>query len=50
MKKIKKLNGVVSEYNGIVARFKKDPSKENQDLLDGVLAKLHSEVNEVLSD
>lgn len=50
MKKIKKLNAVVQEYNGVVARYKKDPSQPNQALLDEVLSRLHAEVNEVLSD
>lgn len=50
MKKIKKLNGAVQNYNGIVARFKKDPSKENQGLLDEALARLKQEVDEVLID
>lgn len=50
MRKIKKLNGVVAEYNGIVARLKKDPSEDNRKLLDETLNRLHIEVNEVLSD
>ena len=43
MKKIKKLNGAVQNYNGVVTRFKKDPSKENQGLLDEALARLKQE-------
>ena len=50
MKKLKKLNETVREYNGIMARFSKDRSKENQALVDEVIAKLKAEVDEVLVD
>lgn len=48
MKKLKDLNEVVRAYNGIMARYKKDPSKENQTLVDECLSRLKKEVDEVL--
>jgi len=50
MKKFKKLNEVVREYNGVAARFTKDKSKENQALLDDVMSRLKEAANEVIID
>ena len=48
MKKLKQLAGVLQEFNGLVARTKKDPSDENRKLLDECLLRLKKEVDEVL--
>lgn len=48
MKKLKPLVDVIREFNGLVARTKKDPNKENKDLLEGCLVRLKDAVNEVL--
>jgi len=49
-KKLKKLNEVVREYNGVMARFTKDKSKENEALLNDVLSRLKQEADEVIID
>ena len=48
MRKFKKLNDIVREYNGVTARFTKDKSKENQALFDDVFARLKEAANEVI--
>jgi|JI7StandDraft_1071085.scaffolds.fasta_scaffold00121_71 hypothetical protein len=48
MKKFKQLAVVLQEFNGLVARTKKDPSKENRELLDDCLLRLKQEVDQVL--
>ena len=50
MKKYKKLNETVREYNGVAARFSKDKSAENKALLDDVMARLKEAANEVIID
>lgn len=44
MKKLKALNEIVRQYNGLIARTKKDPSNENKEALNDVIAKLKQEV------
>lgn len=48
MKKLKQLAGVLQEFNGLMARTKKDPSEENRKLLDDCLLRLKQRVDEVL--
>ncbi len=48
MRKLKNLAGVLQEFNGLMARTKKDPSEENRRLLDECLLKLKQRVDEVL--
>ena len=48
MKKLKQLAGVLQEFNGLMARTKKDPSEENRRLLDDCLVRLKQRVDEVL--
>jgi hypothetical protein len=49
-KKLRNLNEVVKEYNGVMARYSKLKSKENEALLNTVLSKLAFEANEVIID
>jgi hypothetical protein len=48
LKKIKQLVPVLQEFNGLVARTKKDPSEENRKMLDECLVRLKQRVDEVL--
>lgn len=48
MKRLKALASVVQEFNGLMARTKKDPSDENRKLLDDCLVRLKEKVDEVL--
>jgi hypothetical protein len=48
LRKLKNLAGVLQEFNGLMARTKKDPSEENRRLLDECLLKLKQRVDEVL--
>jgi len=48
MKRLKQLMSVVQEFNGLVARTKKNPSEENRKLLDECLVRLKEKVDEVL--
>lgn len=48
VKKIKQLVPVLQEFNGLVARTKKDPTEENKKLLDACLLRLKQKVDEVL--
>ena len=48
MKKLKQLAGVLQEFNGLMARTKKNPSEENRKLLDDCLLRLKQRVDEVL--
>jgi len=50
LKKYKKLNETVREYNGVAARFTKDKSAENKALLDDVMSRLKEAANEVIID
>jgi len=50
MRKFKKLNEIIREYNGVAARLTKDKSKENQALFDDVFARLKEAANEVILD
>jgi hypothetical protein len=49
MKKLKQLIGVVQEFNGLMARMKKEPSTENKKLVDDCLVRLKEKVDEVLA-
>lgn len=48
MKRFKQLAGVLQEFNGLMARTKKDPSEENKRLLQDCLLRLKEKVDEVL--
>jgi len=48
MKKLRDLNEVVREYNGLLARYKKNQDGENQALLDACLQRLKVEADKVL--
>lgn len=50
MKRLKQLNGVVRQYNGLAARTAKDPSEENKTLLKECLDELKQKVDEVMVD
>lgn len=50
MKKLKRLNDTIREYNGIMARYSKDRSDENEALVKDVIARLNVEVEGVLID
>lgn len=49
MKRLKQLANVLQEFNGLMARTKKDPSDENKKLLDDSLRRLKEKVDEVLA-
>lgn len=49
MKRLKQLANVLQEFNGLMARTKKDPSNENKELLDDCLRRLKEKVDEVLA-
>lgn len=50
MKRLKQLNSVVQEYNGLLARFNRTKEEDDKVLLDGCLLKLKTAVDEVLND
>jgi len=50
LKKYKKLNNVLQRYNGLVARYKGERSKENQALLEEAFQDLRQAANEVLDN
>ena len=49
MKRLKQLISVVQEFNGLIARLKKDPSEENRKKVDDCLVRLKEKVDEVLA-
>lgn len=50
MKKLKEVNNLLKEVNGLSARFKKVSSDENRDLLKDKLSELRTLLNEVADD
>lgn len=48
MKRLKQLVGVVQEFNGLMARMKKNPNEENKKMLEDCLLRLKQKVDEVL--
>jgi len=48
--KMKALNEVVRQYNGVAARWAKDKSKENEVLFNDVLSRLKQAADEVIID
>lgn len=48
MKRLKQLNSVVREYNGMVAKYTKNPVPENKKLMDDCVLKLKEEVDKIL--
>lgn len=50
LKKFNKLNNVLQRYNGLITRYKKEKSKENQAMLEEAFQDLKQAANEVLDN
>jgi len=50
LKKLNKLNNVLQRYNGLITRYKKEKSKENQAMLEEAFQDLKQAANEVLDN
>ena len=48
MKRLKQLNSVVREYNGLVAKYTKNPVPQNKQLVDNCVTRLKEEVDKIL--